>query len=153
MACHSHSTDTSAPKSSKRMRFMTLNNNNVPTSSSVSEVVEEKQIKKVRKDLKFKVSIDGVLRNGGFDPPKMEDSSKLKFDEIACKKKKEHGIFKSGQALGGHKRSHFVGGGEDHNNNSTTLILKQDSPPHPSPSPSHGVPCLIDLNLPAPVDE
>ncbi|KAE9597349.1 hypothetical protein Lal_00007269 [Lupinus albus] len=44
-------------------------------------------------------------------------------------------IFKSGQALGGHKRSHFVGGSEE-----TSVIINQSL-------------CLIDLNLPAPVDE
>ncbi|XVF43203.1 hypothetical protein PTKIN_Ptkin02bG0021800 [Pterospermum kingtungense] len=49
-------------------------------------------------------------------------------------------VFKSGQALGGHKRSHFVGGSEDR-----TLVIKpQDSPEMPS---------LIDLNLPAPAEE
>ncbi|KAI4328526.1 hypothetical protein L6164_020874 [Bauhinia variegata] len=50
-----------------------------------------------------------------------------------------HKIFKSGQALGGHKRSHFVGSSEEN-----TLVIKQ--------GPA-AVPCLIDLNLPAPVDE
>ncbi|OMO71972.1 Zinc finger, C2H2-like protein [Corchorus olitorius] len=48
-------------------------------------------------------------------------------------------VFKSGQALGGHKRSHFVGGSEDR-----TVVIKQD------PTEMHG---LIDLNLPAPVEE
>ncbi|XP_028761964.1 uncharacterized protein LOC114720485 [Neltuma alba] len=65
--------------------------------------------------------------------------------KLKPKKSREHRcpicykIFKSGQALGGHKRSHFVGGSEEN-----TLVIKQDSPV---------VPCLIDLNLPAPVDE
>ncbi|XVF85836.1 hypothetical protein PTKIN_Ptkin17bG0149800 [Pterospermum kingtungense] len=49
-------------------------------------------------------------------------------------------VFKSGQALGGHKRSHFVGGSENR-----TLVIKQDSPDQ--------MPALIDLNLPAPVEE
>ncbi|KAL4385700.1 hypothetical protein GQ457_15G004690 [Hibiscus cannabinus] len=48
-------------------------------------------------------------------------------------------VFKSGQALGGHKRSHFVGGSDDR-----TLVIKQDS---------SEMPALIDLNLPAPVEE
>ncbi|GMJ09559.1 hypothetical protein like AT1G26610 [Hibiscus trionum] len=48
-------------------------------------------------------------------------------------------VFKSGQALGGHKRSHFVGGSDDR-----TLVIKQDSTETPA---------LIDLNLPAPVEE
>ncbi|KAL4319239.1 hypothetical protein GQ457_18G024670 [Hibiscus cannabinus] len=50
-------------------------------------------------------------------------------------------VFKSGQALGGHKRSHFVGGSED-----TTLDIKQDTP-------EMSLPALIDLNLPAAVEE
>ena len=50
-------------------------------------------------------------------------------------------IFRSGQALGGHKRSHFVGGSEEN-----TLVIRPSAPPA-------AVPCLIDLNLPAPVDE
>ncbi|XP_054810801.1 uncharacterized protein LOC129312198 [Prosopis cineraria] len=64
--------------------------------------------------------------------------------KLKSKKSREHRcpicyrIFKSGQALGGHKRSHFVGGSEEN-----TLVIKQGSPV---------VPCLIDLNLPAPVD-
>ncbi|XVE85764.1 hypothetical protein DITRI_Ditri17bG0117300 [Diplodiscus trichospermus] len=48
-------------------------------------------------------------------------------------------VFKSGQALGGHKRSHFVGGSEDR-----TLVIQKDS---------LEMPALIDLNLPAPVEE
>ncbi|XVE91593.1 hypothetical protein REPUB_Repub01dG0023200 [Reevesia pubescens] len=65
---------------------------------------------------------------------------------LGSKKKKGHEcpfcfrVFKSGQALGGHKRSHFVGGSEDR-----TLVIRQDSPDQ--------MPALIDLNLPAPVEE
>ncbi|KAE8729165.1 putative WRKY transcription factor 57-like isoform X1 [Hibiscus syriacus] len=50
-------------------------------------------------------------------------------------------VFKSGQALGGHKRSHFVGGAEDR-----TLVIKQDSPDMSTAT-------VIDLNLPAPVED
>ncbi|KAB2084254.1 hypothetical protein ES319_A05G322500v1 [Gossypium barbadense] len=50
-------------------------------------------------------------------------------------------VFKSGQALGGHKRSHFVGGSEDR-----TLVIKQNSPEMPTAT-------IIDLNLPAPVED
>lgn len=76
--------------------------------------------------------------------------------KLNSKKRKEHECpicnktFRSGQALGGHKRSHFVGGFEENNNNVNTIVLKQDSP---SPSPPHAVHCLIDLNLPAPIDD
>ncbi|KAK7251932.1 hypothetical protein RIF29_35550 [Crotalaria pallida] len=65
--------------------------------------------------------------------------------ESKSKKSKEHEcpicykIFKSGQALGGHKRSHFIGGSEEN-----TVVIQQGAP---------AVPCFIDLNLPAPVDE
>ncbi|KAG7979166.1 hypothetical protein I3843_05G116600 [Carya illinoinensis] len=48
-------------------------------------------------------------------------------------------VFRSGQALGGHKRSHFFGGSEE-----GTIVLKQEVPEFHS---------LIDLNLPAPVEE
>ncbi|KAJ4850956.1 hypothetical protein Tsubulata_011539 [Turnera subulata] len=50
-------------------------------------------------------------------------------------------VFRSGQALGGHKRSHFVGGGEDR-----TLVIKQEVPQIPMRR-------LIDLNLPVAVEE
>ncbi|CAN0896446.1 Zinc finger protein ZAT1 [Linum grandiflorum] len=50
-------------------------------------------------------------------------------------------VFKSGQALGGHKRSHFIGASDHHDGNATVVIKS---------SASAG---MIDLNLPAPVDE
>ncbi|KAG5062827.1 hypothetical protein AAZX31_02G109800 [Glycine max] len=67
--------------------------------------------------------------------------------KLKSKKSKAHEcpicnkIFRSGQALGGHKRSHFIGGSEEN-----TLVIRPSAPPA-------AVPCLIDLNLPAPVDE
>ncbi|KAJ8760972.1 hypothetical protein K2173_022010 [Erythroxylum novogranatense] len=51
-------------------------------------------------------------------------------------------VFRSGQALGGHKRSHFVGSADD-----STLVIKTAAPELPMTG-------LIDLNLPpAPVVE
>ncbi|KDP41283.1 hypothetical protein JCGZ_15690 [Jatropha curcas] len=50
-------------------------------------------------------------------------------------------VFRSGQALGGHKRSHFVGGGEDR-----TVVINQQVP-------EISMPALLDLNLPAPMEE
>nr|XP_004239066.2 uncharacterized protein LOC101247524 [Solanum lycopersicum] len=47
-------------------------------------------------------------------------------------------VFKSGQALGGHKRSHFVVGTEQ-NMNRSSAVKKVDD--------------LLDLNLPAPLDD
>ncbi|CAH8253502.1 unnamed protein product [Arabidopsis lyrata] len=49
-------------------------------------------------------------------------------------------VFKSGQALGGHKRSHFIG-----NQEHRTLVIQHQV--------SHEMHTLIDLNLPAPIDE
>jgi hypothetical protein len=48
-------------------------------------------------------------------------------------------VFRSGQALGGHKRSHFFGGSEER-----TVVIKQELSEFPG---------LIDLNLPAPIEE
>ncbi|KAJ9174184.1 hypothetical protein P3X46_017239 [Hevea brasiliensis] len=50
-------------------------------------------------------------------------------------------VFRSGQALGGHKRSHFVGGAEDRN-----MVINQEVP-------EISMSGLIDLNLPAPMEE
>ncbi|XP_057448130.1 uncharacterized protein LOC130739756 [Lotus japonicus] len=80
------------------------------------------------------------------------NSSKGK-KKLKSKKSKEHEcpicnkIFRSGQALGGHKRSHFVGGSEEN-----TLVIRPGAAAAPAPA-AVAVPCLIDLNLPAPVDE
>ncbi|KAE9615485.1 putative transcription factor C2H2 family [Lupinus albus] len=69
-----------------------------------------------------------------------------KGKKLKSKKSKEHEcpicnrIFRSGQALGGHKRSHFLVGSEKN-----TLVIRPAGPPP--------APCLIDLNLPAPIDE
>ncbi|PHT94018.1 hypothetical protein T459_01900 [Capsicum annuum] len=52
-----------------------------------------------------------------------------------------HRMFKSGQALGGHKRSHFIHGGDQENLNQQSSAVKRE------------VTDLLDLNLPAPVDD
>ncbi|CAA7036279.1 unnamed protein product [Microthlaspi erraticum] len=55
-------------------------------------------------------------------------------------------VFKSGQALGGHKRSHFTG-----NQEHRTLVIQQHHHHH---QVAHDqMHTLIDLNLPAPIDE
>ncbi|CAI0463053.1 unnamed protein product [Linum tenue] len=78
--------------------------------------------------------------NGGGKNP-LGKSSKFLSSAAAAKKVKTHEcpfcskVFKSGQALGGHKRSHFVGAADD-----ATVVIKQQVG-------------LIDLNLPAPVEE
>ena len=77
--------------------------------------------------------------------------------KMKSKKSKEHEcpicnkIFKSGQALGGHKRSHFIGGNDDN-----TLVIRPAAGAHAAPAPPAVVaanPSLFDLNLPAPDDE
>ncbi|XP_028801753.1 uncharacterized protein LOC114758707 [Neltuma alba] len=95
-----------------------------------------------------------------YQKPKSSNKAKKKVMKKS-KKTKEHECpicnrtFRSGQALGGHKRSHFVGGFEE-NNNSGLIVRQESLSPSGSPSPSPApavVPCLIDLNLPAPPDE
>lgn len=54
-------------------------------------------------------------------------------------------VFKSGQALGGHKRSHFIG-----NQEHRTLVIQQH---HHQVAAHDQLHTLIDLNLPAPIDE
>ncbi|KAA8541008.1 hypothetical protein F0562_024854 [Nyssa sinensis] len=51
-------------------------------------------------------------------------------------------VFSSGQALGGHKRSHLIGGAEARNNQ--TIAVQKPIPE---------IRDLLDLNLPAPVEE
>ncbi|XP_010258119.1 PREDICTED: uncharacterized protein LOC104597985 [Nelumbo nucifera] len=51
-------------------------------------------------------------------------------------------VFTSGQALGGHKRSHMVGGSEARGNQ--TIVIQQQLPE---------IRDLLDLNLPAPAEE
>ncbi|CAI0390830.1 unnamed protein product [Linum tenue] len=83
--------------------------------------------------------------NGGGGGGKNPQGKTSKFlssaAAAAAKKVKTHEcpfcskVFRSGQALGGHKRSHFVGAADD-----ATVVIKQQVG-------------LIDLNLPAPVEE
>ncbi|CAK8536610.1 unnamed protein product [Lathyrus sativus] len=80
--------------------------------------------------------------------------------KMKSKKNKEHDCplcersFKSGQALGGHKRSHFVGGYDE-----STFVIRpggsaaQAPPPAPAPAPANPGVIDFDLNLPAPDDE
>ena len=85
-----------------------------------------------------------LIENGTGKTPIKEDFSERK---PGSKKSKGHEcpicfrIFKSGQALGGHKRSHFVGGRE-----ANTMVIRQE-PPEPE------ITVLFDLNLPAPTEE
>lgn len=58
-------------------------------------------------------------------------------------------MFKSGQALGGHKRSHFVGGREA----SSAAMIRCEPTHDTGPEPEPEIAVLFDLNLPAPAEE
>lgn len=72
----------------------------------------------------------------------------LVINQVKSKKGKDHEcpicfkVFASGQALGGHKRSHLI----------LDQIKKSDSPPREKPSPPE-IRGFLDLNLPAPAEE
>ncbi|XP_059315994.1 zinc finger protein ZAT4 [Lycium ferocissimum] len=92
-------------------------------------------------------SINGTGESSLDDDKHRETFSSRKPASAKIKPKKSKGhecpfcdrIFKSGQALGGHKRSHFIVGTEQNMNQSS--VVKKN------------VNDLIDLNLPAPVDD
>ncbi|PON52347.1 TFIIH C1-like domain containing protein [Trema orientale] len=90
------------------------------------------------------VANDRLIENGTGKSPIKEDFAERK---PVSKKSKGHEcpicfrIFKSGQALGGHKRSHFVGGRE-----ANTMVIRQVPP-------EAEITVLFDLNLPAPTEE
>ncbi|KDP31317.1 hypothetical protein JCGZ_11693 [Jatropha curcas] len=94
-------------------------------------------IKSVNKE----VSLDHQLATG-YSENKAETS-------YGAKKSKGHEcpiclkVFPSGQALGGHKRSHLVGGTDQAKTNQT-ISIQEPIPP---------IKDFLDLNLPAPVEE
>ncbi|XP_022137093.1 uncharacterized protein LOC111008652 [Momordica charantia] len=55
-------------------------------------------------------------------------------------------IFSSGQALGGHKRSHLIGGSESRKKFPQTTAIQK-------PEPQAEIRDYLDLNLPAPIEE
>lgn len=55
-----------------------------------------------------------------------------------------HKVYKSGQALGGHKRSHFLGASEEKSNQILPVVARQEFSEPPD---------LIDLNLPVSLDD
>lgn len=54
-------------------------------------------------------------------------------------------VFPTGQALGGHKRSHVIGGSAESKNSQSTIVIPKPATPE--------VRDFLDLNLPAPVEE
>ncbi|KAK9107334.1 hypothetical protein Syun_023345 [Stephania yunnanensis] len=89
-------------------------------------------------DIKLIKSSDQECPIGGGGRAKASHvSKKSKHECPVCFK-----VFSSGQALGGHKRSHMVDGAEARANHS--IIIQQKLP---------AIRDLLDLNLPAPIDE
>ncbi|KZV23278.1 hypothetical protein F511_02179 [Dorcoceras hygrometricum] len=105
---------------------------------------------------KFKGCCAPRSENTDYSPVQSDQSSKnvrefraKTASEVGLKKGKDHEcpicfkVFPSGQALGGHKRSH--------------LITNQTKSSHPSTTPPHKstleIRNFLDLNMPAPVDE
>lgn len=90
-----------------------------------------------------------VVENGAGKTSIKEDFIGNAERKSGSKKSKGHECpiccrtFKSGQALGGHKRSHFIGGREA---NSPMVIREEE--PHEAE-----ITVLFDLNLPAPMDD
>ncbi|CAI8588025.1 unnamed protein product [Vicia faba] len=110
-----------------------------------------------------KSNMNGTKSGNNNKKPSCKGKKKMK-----SKKGKEHDCplcprtFKSGQALGGHKRSHFATGVSTQD----TLVIRPGAAaasqaqalapvpvPAPAPAPAAVNACLIDLNLPAPDDE
>ncbi|XP_052184546.1 uncharacterized protein LOC127796438 [Diospyros lotus] len=79
-----------------------------------------------------KETVEGLSSNG---ERRSKQARNRKHECPIC-----HKIYKSGQALGGHKRSHFLGGSKEKFDQ--TPVVKQEL-----------VSDLLDLNLPAPVDD
>ncbi|KAK9675994.1 hypothetical protein RND81_11G046500 [Saponaria officinalis] len=90
-----------------------------------------------------------VNNNGKNLPKKGSASKKVKGHKCPyCPK-----VFKSGQALGGHKRSHMMGSNNVVLHSEGRLSHVRNSTPPSSPSKIEPKPPLIDLNLPAPLEE
>ncbi|KAK3021019.1 hypothetical protein RJ639_045150 [Escallonia herrerae] len=53
-------------------------------------------------------------------------------------------VFSSGQALGGHKRSHLISGGSESKSNQSSIVI---------PKPIPEIRDFLDLNMPAPAEE
>nr|BAA20137.1 ZPT4-3 [Petunia x hybrida] len=76
-----------------------------------------------------------AVKEPSYNPEKKIKPKKVKGHECPyCDR-----VFKSGQALGGHKRSHFIGGSFRNLNQSSAAKKEADD--------------LLDLNLPAPIDD
>lgn len=89
---------------------------------------------KHRETFSSKRPASAAVKDLSYNPEKKIKPKKSKGHECPfCDR-----VFKSGQALGGHKRSHFIVGNEQNMNRSSPVKKVDD---------------LLDLNLPAPVDD
>ncbi|OAY47551.1 zinc finger protein 84 [Manihot esculenta] len=108
--------------------------NSIETELSPDSTTESKIIKSIKNE----ISSDHLA---------IDCDSKAEIS-YGAKKSKGHEcpiclkVFPSGQALGGHKRSHLVGANEAKNNQ--TITIQEAIPP---------IRDFLDLNLPAPVEE
>ncbi|CAH9123973.1 unnamed protein product [Cuscuta epithymum] len=95
------------------------------------------------------------LAGGGKRGNAVKGYSSIEKNGIKFKKGKGHEcpfchrVFKSGQALGGHKRSHFIGGSSHVMNGSNQTSASASKPEEVEEE----APDLLDLNLPAPVED
>ncbi|XP_047319636.1 zinc finger protein ZAT9-like [Impatiens glandulifera] len=118
---------------------------------------------KKKKTASLSVNVDGsknVFKRSKHHYNQHHHSNNTNSDDLerpvkSSKKMKGHvcpicnRVFKSGQALGGHKRSHFLVGASQernhhHHHSRTTVLMKQEE------SESHD---FLDLNLPPPTEE
>ncbi|XP_057543443.1 zinc finger protein ZAT1-like [Amaranthus tricolor] len=142
-------------------------------SSSVHPEID-KEMKKVAKWLvelsrdSFNLVAESSDSNGSQNKTATTASNKTKIFNSKSRKAKGHKcpfcnrVFRSGQALGGHKRSHLMRGGRvgtiDKEREQTPQPLEPQPQPQPSPlqqqpQQQQRQPLLIDLNLPCTMEE
>ncbi|XP_068655846.1 uncharacterized protein [Aristolochia californica] len=106
-------------------------------SSEASFEEEEGSPGQVANDKLKTCSIENLIEAGGSSDAQLK---KVKGHECPiCFK-----VFASGQALGGHKRSHLVSNADARGEKCQTIVVQQQL---------SEIPDLLDLNLPAPVEE
>ncbi|KAK7265843.1 hypothetical protein RJT34_33467 [Clitoria ternatea] len=113
--------------------------NSIETDLSPEPATESKLMKNIESEYQVELEHE---QGAGFhnEVVKVTESKKNKGHECPiCLK-----VFPSGQALGGHKRSHMIGGSENRNFQHVALQLQEPVPE---------IRDLLDLNLPAATEE